>query len=355
MLHTNPAAARVSAGALLAPASPERARLMIAAIAGALAVLVGGCGPTSFLVTPVPGDQALREHVVRREGLLAFHKVAVVDIEGVLRNSRPASLLGGERDNPVVVLKEKLDRAAADARVRAVVLRINSPGGGVTASDIMYSELMAFRQRTRKPVVASLMDVAASGGYYLACAADEIHAQPTTVTGSIGVIMIAPEFSGTMHKLGIEANVIKSGPLKDAGSPLRSMTPEDRAVFQSLIDAMYERFVAVVTAGRKGVEPARLRELADGRVYLAPQARELGLVDEVGSLDGALRRAKVLAGLGDRPVLVVEYARRIDRRPNIYAESPAPGSVQVNLLNVTLPELLTAGAPEFMYLWAPGW
>ncbi|MBW7904216.1 MAG: signal peptide peptidase SppA [Phycisphaerae bacterium] len=355
MAHTNPAVVRGDAGAFLGLVSRRRPRFIVAAIAGVVTVLAGGCGPTSFLVTPVPGDRALREHVVRREGLLAFHKVAVVDVEGVLRNSRPVSLLGGERDNPVVVFKEKLDRAAADARVRAVVVRINSPGGGVTASDLMYCELAAFRQRTRKPVVASLMDVAASGGYYLACAADEIHAQPTTVTGSIGVIMIAPDFSGTMDKLGIQANVIKSGPLKDAGSPLRSMTPEDRAVFQSMIDAMYERFLAVVTAGRKGVEPARLRELADGRVYLAPVARELGLIDEVSSLDGAIRRAKALAGLGDRPVLVVEYARSIDHRPNIYAESPAPGSVQVNLLNVTLPELLVSGAPEFLYVWAPGW
>lgn len=326
---------------------------------GMTGALAGGCAPMSFLITPVPSDRSVQEHVVRRDSLFAWHKVAIVDVEGVIRNSPPPALLGPEGDNPVVLFKEKLDRAANDARVRAVVLRINSPGGGVTASDTMYAELAAFRQRTRKPVVASMLDLAASGGYYLACGADRIYAQPTTVTGSIGVIMIAPEITGTMQKLGIATNVIKSGELKDAGSPFREMSAPDRAVFEGMISAMYERFLGVVRAGRPHLTESRIRELADGRVYLAPEAKQHGLIDEIGTLDQAIAAAKELAGLKtaarDEPVLVVEYARALAHRPNIYAEAPRPGGTQVNLLNITLPEMLTPMSPQFMYLWAPGW
>ena len=138
---------------------------------------------------------------------------------------------------------EKLDKATEDPSVKAIVLRINSPGGGVTASDLMYNEVMAYKKRTGKPVVAVLMDVAASGGYYLACSADEIIAQPTTVTGSIGVIMQTVSFAGTMSKLGITADAITSGKMKDAGSPLKAMKPEEREIFQKLVNQFYDRFV----------------------------------------------------------------------------------------------------------------
>jgi protease-4 len=308
----------------------------------------------SFLITPVPSDPELREHVVRRESIFALNKIAVIEAEGVLRNDRPSSLLGGTGENPVVVFKEKLDKAASDPHVRAIVLRINSPGGGVTASDIMHSELVAFRRRTGKPVVASMLDIAASGGYYIACAADRIYAQPTTVTGSIGVIMLTPEFTGTMQKLGIEVNVIKSGELKDAGSPFRDMEPQDRAVFEKIIMTMYERFLDVVLAGRPQLTPERLRELADGRVYLAPDAQEQGLVDEIGSLDDAIACAKLRAGLGKSPVLVVQYAVSHAHRPNIYAETPGTGNTQVNLIHISAPELFSGSTPQFLYMWSPG-
>jgi protease-4 len=218
----------------------------------------------------------------------------------------------------------------------------------------MYAEVLRFRQRTDKPVVASLLDVAASGGYYVACAADRIYAHPTTITGSIGVIMVSPEFSGTLRKIGAEVNVIKSGELKDMGSLFREMNEQDRAVFQELIDGMYGRFLSVVAQAHPQLEVAALKKLADGRVYLGPQAKELGLVHEVGSLRDALGAAKKAAGLGDRPVLVIEYARPIDYRPNIYAQNDAPPA-QVNLVNVNLPGWLTGPAPQLMYLWAPGW
>jgi protease-4 len=336
-------------------AGDRRAPLRSAWVLATGLSLLAGCGPTSFLITPVPAAADLQEHVVERESPLAYYKLALIDVEGVLTEGRSRSLLGAEREDPLSVFQEKLDRAARDPRVRGVLLRINSPGGSVTASDVMYSEVLRFRERTGKPVTAYLLNVGASGGYYLACAASSIHAHPTSITGSIGVIMIAPQVTGTMHKLGIETNVIKSGPMKDAGSPFREMRPEERAWFQSLIDRMYERFLEVVGRSRRQIDPAELRELADGRVYIASDAAARGLLDGVGSLRDAIAAARAAAGLADKKILVVEYARPPARRANIYSRYPADSGAQVNLINIELPETLRSGTPQFMYLWAPGW
>jgi protease-4 len=315
------------------------------------AMLASGCSPGSFLITPVYGSRALQEKVVARESVWAERKIALVDVDGVLTNARQSSLLGSEGDNPVARFKEKLDKAARDERVEAVVLRINSPGGGVTASDLMFNEIKSFRQRTGKPVIACMLDTAASGGYYIACAADRIYAHPTTVTGSIGVIMITPDLTGLMSKVGVQTNVIKSGEMKDAGSPFRPMREQDRQLYQNLINSMYERFLDVVAAARTSLTRDQIRTLADGRVYLAPDAREKGLIDEIGTLQDAIGAAKTAAKV-DRPVLVVQYSLAHNYRQNVYAEAPG-APAQVNLINVELPKWLNGASPEFLYLWAP--
>lgn len=333
---------------------PRRTVLAARAGLGVGLALLAGCGPTSFLITPVAARQPLTEEVVLREGVWAPAKIALIDVNGLLQNAEPAGLLGPGGEHPVALLAEKLKKAGGDPAVKAVVLRINSPGGGVTATDLMYEELRDFRRRTGKPVIAVLLDVAASGGYYLACAADRIHALPTTVTGSIGVIMIAPEFAGTMRKIGMNVNVIKSGEMKDMGSLFREMNERDRAVFQGLIDGMYARFVEVVARGRPQVPRDRLKELADGRVFLAPEAKNHGLIDEIGTLPEALQAAKAAAGLADAKVRVVRYARPMEYRPNIYARGDTPPG-QVNLIHVELPAWLAGPSPQLLYLWAPGW
>ena len=305
------------------------------------------------MITPAPRNQNLVECELARDSRWKNDKIVLLDVDGMLRNARERSLLGLTGDNPVSLFKEKLDKAAKDDHVKALVLRINSPGGGVTACDLMYTELLRFKQQTRKPVIASMLDVGASGAYYIACAADRIYAHPTTVTGSIGVIMVVPDFSGTMDKLGIRANVIKSGALKDLGSPLREMNETDRAVLQGMIDNMHRRFLRVVAAGRKGIDPQRVEQLADGRVYLAPLARQEGLIDELGTLHDALLEAKRAAGLDGKPIVVVEYARPLSHRPNVYAHTPDLPT-QVNLVNLELPWWLEGSSPAFMYLWAPG-
>lgn len=317
-------------------------------------ILFSGCGPTSFLITPVPASLALVERVVVRESPWARQKVALIDVDGVLKNGRDRSLTGVLGENPVALFKEKLDRAACDRRVKAVVVRINSPGGTVTASDLMYTELRDFRRRTGKPVIASLLDVAASGGYYVACAADRIYGYPTTITGSIGVILITPEVTRGLEMLGVRVRTFKSGALKDAGSLFRPMTERDEELFQGMIAKMHERFLAVVREGRPELSDEQLNWLADGRVFLGPEAKEQGLIDEIGTMHDALEAAKTAAGLAGKNILVVQYARPLAHRPNVYAqggELPA----QVSLVSVALPDWLRSPAPQLLYLWAPGW
>ena len=319
------------------------------------AAALAGCGPTSFLITPVQNARELQEFEVSREGVWASKRIAMIEVEGVITEAAESSLLGGTRDNPLAVFKNKLDLAERDENVKAVVLRINSPGGGVTASDIMYRELKSFRARSGKPIIACMMDVAASGGYYIACAADRIYAQSSTVTGSIGVIMMTPDLSGTMAKIGARMNVIKSGDMKDAGSPFREMNERDKAVFQGLINSMYENFLAVVHAGRPAVAMEKLRTLADGRVYTAAQAKEAGLIDEIGTVYDAIDAAKRASGLADRAVVVVQYGYAYAYKPNVYATSAPPTpAMQSNaaIVSVELPSWLQGG-PRFLYLWAP--
>ncbi len=314
-------------------------------------VILSGCGPQSFKITPVPSDRTLEESVLIDEGGLLAPKITLIDVEGVIMNRERGGFLS-DGEHPVSLLVEKLDKAAKDKSVKALVLRINSPGGSVTASDIMYSEVLRFKEETKgkRPVVAVLSDVAASGGYYIACAADEIVAHPTTVTGSIGVIMQMVNFSGTMSKIGVKADAITSGKMKDAGSPFREMKPEEREIFQSLVNQFYDRFVNVVATGRAKLTAEQVRQIADGRVWSAQQAVELGLIDRIGTLRDAFTSLK--DQLGIKKARVVTYHRPLGWKPNIYAESPA-GQPQINLVNVSLPPTWAHPEPRFMYLWAP--
>ncbi|HOA72646.1 MAG TPA: signal peptide peptidase SppA [Phycisphaerae bacterium] len=340
--------------AATSPRSGARRASGLAVLASltAAVLVVAGCGPTAYKITPVPVDRTLDETTIIHEGGWAPPKIVLIDIDGIIMNREKFELLG-EGENPVSLFAEKLNKAAKDPSVKGVVLRINSPGGGVTASDLMYNELQVFKQRTegKRPVVAVLMDVAASGGYYVACGADEIVAHPTTITGSIGVIMQLFSLSGTMNKLGADATAITSGPMKDAGSPFKKLRPEERAIFQSIVDDFYARFVAVVVRGRPNLTEEKVREIADGRIYSAQQALELGLVDRIGSLRDAL--ASVKEKIGADRVRVVMYHRPLGWKPNVYAENPA-GTPQVNMVNIQLPRDMVLPEAQFLYLWAPG-
>jgi protease-4 len=244
-------------------------------------------------------------------------KIAIIDVEGVLSSDHEESFFGS-KESAVVSFVEKLKLAEADPDVRAVIVRIDSPGGDVTTSDILYHELAAFKARKKVPVVASFMGVAASGGYYLASAADVIVAHPTTITGSIGVISMHVSLAGLMEKIGVKVESVKSGANKDMGSPFRAMTDNDRKLFQSLIDQFYARFVSVVAEGRKGrLTEAQVRTLADGRVYTAQQALDAKLVDRVGYLEDVVAETKTRANLGKAQLVM--YSRRPGRLDNAYS------------------------------------
>jgi len=193
--------------------------------------------------------------------------------------------------------------------VKAIVFRIDSPGGGVAASQEIYQAVKKVKEKG-KPVIASMGSVAASGGYYVACGADTIMANPATTTGSIGVIAEIPNVSGLLNKVGIRFEVIKSGRFKDTGSPYRSMTAADRRYLQSAIDDFFDQFVNVVVQERK-LPRKKVLKLADGRIFTGRQAKKNGLVDLLGDYEDAINLAAKLGGIQGKPKIVKEYRRRI--------------------------------------------
>jgi len=332
-------------------------RQMRAVVSGLLAAVVAGCGPTAYKITPIPIDEELQETIVYSDRGVLLPKIALIDLDGMILNARESSLLG-KGENPTALVVEKLQKASRDPQVKAVVLRINSPGGGVTASHIIYRHVLELRNGNEakglagKPVVTSMMDVAASGGYYIACGTNEIYAESSTITGSIGVLMLTFNGKGLLDKIGITTDAIKSGPNKDAGSPFRPMKPEERQIFQGMIDQFYGQFVDVVAKGRPKLTKDQICKLADGRVYSGRSAAELGLVDKIGSLDEAIDRARELAGV--EKAKVVMYHRPVGYKGNIYS-STEPMDVQSSsspLININASELLGRQG-TFMYLWQP--
>lgn len=295
----------------------------------------------------------LVESVVYRHGDVDEKgtKLLLIEIDGVIGQGDESSLIGPAAESTVSRVREELDKARLDSEVAGILLRIDSPGGGATASDVIYSELLRFKQEREIPIVAHFLGLAASGGYYIAMAADEIVAEPTAVTGSIGVIFAGVNVSGLMKRWGIEDQTITAGRYKDAGSWIRPQTDEERALLQAVIDDLHERFRTVVAAGRPKLNRERVDELADGRLYSAPQALENGLVDHVGGIEEAVTKLESRTGAGRS--FVVSYHRTTEWRNNLYTRTP-----------VTRPRtggsLTDAGSwlqwltPGFHYLWWPG-
>jgi protease-4 len=236
---------------------------------------------------------------VTDDGLPGGAKVAVVQVEGVIGTEVSRGL---DTEDIVRTLSEYRD----DPAIRAVVLRINSPGGVVAPTQEIATAVRRLRE-AKKPVVASLGSVAASGGYYVAVAADRIYASPGTLTGSIGVVMQLANVEGLLKKVGVEYVVVKAGAYKDVGNFARPMTPEERRILQSLLDDVYDQFIGAVAEGR-GLDPQTVRSFAEGRIYSGRQAQGLKMVDDLGGLDDAIDAAAKMAGLPGKPKVV--YPRR---------------------------------------------
>jgi len=223
-------------------------------------------------------------------------QIASLDLEGTIVDSRDF----------VDQLKEFGKRPG----VRSVVIRINSPGGGVAASQEIYEAILRFRKETGKKVIVSMASVAASGGYYVACAADSIYANPGSVTGSIGVILDWYNYGDLLEWAKLKNIVIKTGPFKDAGSSTRPLTEKEREYFQSLVNSMYDQFITAVATNRNMEEEA-VRQIADGRVFTGQDAVEIGLVDEIGTYQDAIDAAALAAGIEGEPSIVRPSKRKV--------------------------------------------
>lgn len=311
-------------------------------------LLVVLCLSGCVTINLVPGPGAIQEKQLSGTGR---DKVLLLELSGLISSHEKDSFI--EQPSVLAQMKEALTRAEEDTRVKAVVLRINSPGGTVTASDILYHELLAFKEKRRIPVIASIMDVGASGGYYVAMAADKVMVHPSSITGSLGVIMVTVNARGLLEKVGVEAMAVKSGPRKDMGSPFRSLTEEERAIFQGVIMGFYDRFLSVIKEGRKNLSAADIKKLADGRIYSGEQATTLGLADGVGYLDDAIAMAKRESGLTE--ATVVTYRRPGEYKNNIYSQflGGAAAATWNPLANLDVMTLFRGGTPQFMYLWTP--
>lgn len=242
--------------------------------------------------------------------LTAPDKIAVVEIDG------------GIDDFSVPHMLKQLRQARVDKHVKAVVLRVESPGGTVTGSDQIWREVVLLKQ-SGKPLVVSMGGVAASGGYYVSAPADRIYAEPTTMTGSVGVIMELPNVSELMKKVGVDMISITAGEWKGMGSPFQPLTERDRDRFQSMINETYSRFLRVVAQGRKLTEE-KTRSVAEGQVFTAAEALRNGLIDELGYMEDAIAEAKRRAGLVN--VRVVRYNRPLGILDALIGVSAGGGS-----------------------------
>jgi protease-4 len=274
--------------------------------------------------------------------------VAIIDVDGLLLNTNLAGPYSSG-DNPVDVFREKLDLAATDPFTVAVVVRINSPGGSVTASDIMWRDLQRFREKTHVPVVSCLMDLGTSGAYYLATACDWIVAHPTTVTGGIGVVLNLYNLEDTMNILNIVSQAVKAGDKIDLGTVTRALEPEEEALLKEMTNEFYDRFRTVVRQQRRQVD-ATDKVTFDGRVFTASQALKRGLIDQIGYLEDALDLAKERAGQPEAGSVLLHRCGDVGRTP--YATTPNY-PIHVNLFPASLPGLDRNKLPTFLYLWQP--
>jgi protease-4 len=228
-----------------------------------------------------------------KSGGFAFSdRIAVIEIKGVISQSTE--------------IISEISRYASDEAVKAIILRVDSPGGGVGPSQEIYREVI--KARGKKKVVTSMGSVAASGGYYIACASDLIFANPGTITGSIGVVMQFSSFEELLKKIGVKGVVIKSGEHKDIGSPFREMTPQERVLMQEVLDKVHQQFIQAVAEGRK-MDRDKVAQVATGRIFTGEQAKEYGLVDQMGNLEDAIDATAKMVGIEGRPNIVFPERR----------------------------------------------
>jgi len=314
-----------------------------------LSLIASGCIKPKITLFP-DASEPLKEFTLQGAGQ---EKILIIPIKGFISDSQKELALR-RRPSTVQEVVSELKKAEKDTDIKAVVLKIDSPGGSVTASDMLYHEIMGYKERSKVKVVAVMMGVAASGGYYIALPADCILAHPTSITGSIGVVFLRPNVGGLMDKIGLTMEADKSGKNKDMGSPFRKATEEEQRIVQKLIDDLGERFLNLVVAHRRLSDEAKA-DVSSARIYLAADALRLGLIDRIGYLDDAIRSAARLASL-DENAKVVVYRRTEHHDDNLYNTSTSrpAGAPEINLIDLGLSEAIPPLLNGFYYLWLPG-
>ena len=320
-------------------------RLYLIAGMLALSLLIACAGPQVKLFTDA--TDPLKEFTIEGSG---GDKILLVPIRGTISDNPKKGLLSSS-PSMVEQVVSQLKKAEKDKRIKAVLIKINSPGGSITASDLLYHEIISYKERTNAKIIVCMMDMAASGGYYMSLPADMIMAHPTSLTGSVGVIFLQPKVIGLMDKLGLGVDVKKYGKNKDMGSPFRESTEEEQKLFQITINHLGERFTSLVKKHRK-LDPQALAEMSTARLFLAEEALKLGLIDKIGYLSDAVKETKLLAGLpGDARVVLYRRAEHPD--DNLYSiAGVATEDSRLSLINIELPESLNLST-GFYYIW-PG-
>jgi protease-4 len=310
-----------------------------------LIALTACSGPQVRLFREAP--EPLKEFTLEGVGK---DKILLIPVTGLISDMPKKGVL---RTSPSLVeqIVLQLNKAEKDKQIKAVLLKINSPGGTITASDLLYHEIMSFKEKTGAKIIISMMDIAASGAYYMSLPADKIMAHPTSVTGSVGVIFLQPRVTGLMDKLGLGVDVKKFGKNKDMGSPFRESSEEEQKLLQKAVNDFGERFIRLVQKHRK-LDQRALTEIASARIFLADDALKLGLVDNIGYLSDAVKESKKLANVSDDARVIV-YRRAEFPEDNYYnVAGVASEDVAISAINIDLlePFSLKAG---FYYLW-PG-
>ncbi len=311
-----------------------------------LIVSLAACASPKVTLFPDSRDP-LQEFALEGHGM---DKILMISINGTISHQSKTEFLHTQ-PSTVQELVSQLKRAEKDDHVKAVLLKIDSPGGSTTASDLLYHEILEFKKRTGKPVLAVMMNVAASGGYYIALPADKILAHPTTITGSVGVIFTRPSATGLAEKIGVGVAISKSGINKDMGSPFRTQTEEEKAIFQKITDQLGQRFLDLVAKHRR-INDTQLKEIATARIFLADQALKLGMIDQIGYLSDAVVQTKELASLPPDAKVIV-YRRSEFKDDNLYNPATQYGSGAPGHALWELVSKMTTAEAGYYYMWSP--
>lgn len=312
-----------------------------------ISLIFSGCAAPRITLFP-DTTAPLQEFTLEGAGK---DKILLLPVSGIL-SDEPRRQTFGSRPSMVQEIVAHLKKAEQDPHIKAILLKVNSPGGTTTASDILYHEILNFKKKTGAKVIVSMMNIAASGGYYISLPADMIVAHPTTITGSVGVIFMRPGVTGLMEKIGVKMEVNKSGENKDMMSPFRKPTRAERKMMQQLTDDLAGRFISLVKKHRN-IEKRNIDAVRSARVFLAEDALKKGMIDQIGYLSDAVTAAKKASGLDPNAPIVV-YRRSQYNNDNFYNTSTTQAQTgNQSLVDLGLPRVTPNLNPGFYYIWSP--